>query len=95
MTALLDAPCVFCGYNGQRYYSEWTHAKSCPWYSVGGAAERTEQLRMVIQEQARQLEARYAFRSIEEWEESLGYKVSEMARIVWDAARLLALEEER
>lgn len=57
MTALLDAPCIFCGYNGQRYYSEWTHAKSCPWHSVGGAAERTEQLRMVIQEQAERLEA--------------------------------------
>lgn len=45
---LLDAPCVFCGYNGANYWQVKTHGKLCPWYSMGGIAEREGMLRKVI-----------------------------------------------
>lgn len=45
---LLDAPCVFCGYNSLSYWQAKTHSKLCPWYSVGGIVERKSMLRKVI-----------------------------------------------
>lgn len=41
---LLDAPCVFCCYNGQNYYQAGTHYPSCPWRLIGGLEERVEAL---------------------------------------------------
>jgi hypothetical protein len=38
--ALLDAPCLFCGYNGAGYWQSGTHAKDCRWHSVGGFDDR-------------------------------------------------------
>jgi len=40
VSELLEAPCCFCGYNGQGYWQTRTHAIECPWYSVGGSKER-------------------------------------------------------
>jgi hypothetical protein len=57
VTALLDAPCVFCGYKSYGYFQEGTHAKSCPWHSVGGEVERKGQLRAAVQEQAAEIAA--------------------------------------
>lgn len=37
---MLDAPCVWCAYDGVGYWQEGTHAESCPWHNVGGLAER-------------------------------------------------------
>jgi len=37
---LLDAPCVFCKYNGPGYYQPHTHKKWCPFYEIGGDRER-------------------------------------------------------
>jgi hypothetical protein len=42
--AMLDAPCVFCGYNGAGYWQSGTHAKDCRWYSVGGYVDRHKAL---------------------------------------------------
>lgn len=38
--AFLDAPCAFCGYNGDGYWQRETHTRECPWYYVGGRDER-------------------------------------------------------
>lgn len=48
MTALLNAPCVFCGYNGHGYFQVGTHSKSCPWHYIGGEADREAKLGDVI-----------------------------------------------
>jgi len=45
---LLDAPCVFCGYNGPGYWQAGTHKPECPWHGVGGYDERAVMLRPVI-----------------------------------------------
>ena len=37
---LLDAPCIFCNYNGQGYYQAHTHKVWCPFYEIGGDIER-------------------------------------------------------
>lgn len=39
---ILNGPCIFCGYNGQGYFKEMTHAQDCPWYEIGGSDERVE-----------------------------------------------------
>ena len=38
------APCMFCGYNGPGYFQKGTHASACPYYGVGGLAERKEMI---------------------------------------------------
>jgi hypothetical protein len=40
VSLVLEAPCVFCGYNGQGYWQSGTHAAECPWARVGGEVER-------------------------------------------------------
>ena len=37
---LLDAPCLWCGYNGERYWQMGTHAKECLWYGAEGRLPR-------------------------------------------------------
>ena len=37
---LLDAPCVFCGYNGAGYWQRGTHDPRCPVHDIGGQFER-------------------------------------------------------
>lgn len=34
--ALLDAPCIFCGYSGQGYWQSGTHNENCRWRNIGG-----------------------------------------------------------
>lgn len=41
---LLDAPCLWCGYNGAGYFQTGTHSENCPWHNVGGAMERGDKL---------------------------------------------------
>uniref|UniRef100_A0A6M3KX25 Uncharacterized protein n=1 Tax=viral metagenome TaxID=1070528 RepID=A0A6M3KX25_9ZZZZ len=41
---VLDAPCIFCGYNGVGYWQGKTHSKECPWYETGGGYERKVRL---------------------------------------------------
>lgn len=41
---VLDAPCCFCGYNGQGYYQSNTHKPDCPFYEIGGKDEREHAL---------------------------------------------------
>ncbi len=41
---ILDAPCVFCGYNGPGYWQTGTHAKDCPWHDIGSIAYREEEI---------------------------------------------------
>ena len=43
-SGLLDAPCLWCGYNGRGYYQVGTHDKSCIWHTVGGRNERLDRL---------------------------------------------------
>ncbi len=40
----LNAPCIYCGYNGAGYWQAGTHSKDCRWHSVGGACERNAML---------------------------------------------------
>jgi hypothetical protein len=44
----LKAPCVFCGYNGPRYWQSGTHHHLCPWYKRSGVHDRKNALREVI-----------------------------------------------
>lgn len=41
---LLQAPCVFCYYNGELYWQEESHKESCPFYGVGGVEDRKADL---------------------------------------------------
>lgn len=41
---ILDAPCIFCGYNGPNYWQPHTHNKSCPFFEIGGDREREHAL---------------------------------------------------
>lgn len=41
---ILDAPCVFCGYNGARYWQRGTHAQDCPFSDIGGDASRADHI---------------------------------------------------
>lgn len=41
---ILDAPCVFCGYNGSGYWQSGTHSKDCPFHEVGGDASRADHI---------------------------------------------------
>ena len=36
----LDAPCIFCRYNGKLYWQPKSHAEHCPWHDVGGYQAR-------------------------------------------------------
>ena len=45
---LLEASCLFCGYNGTGYWQAGTHAEGCPWHHVGGIVERAERLPGVV-----------------------------------------------
>jgi hypothetical protein len=45
---LLDAPCLFCAYDGQGYYQSGTHSTDCPWHVVGGSRAREVALPAVL-----------------------------------------------
>ena len=45
---LLNAPCVFCEYDGELYWQIETHDEKCPWYMVGGEKDRASLLPYVI-----------------------------------------------
>jgi len=45
---LLDAPCVFCGYNRENYWQTETHDRKCPWFHVGREESRQKLLRATI-----------------------------------------------
>ena len=54
---LMNAPCVFCEYNGENYWQVNTHSANCPWYSVGGYTDREESLIKVVPQQSQQIES--------------------------------------
>lgn len=41
---MLNAPCIFCGYDGRGYWQARTHGGDCPWHSVGSYTERASAL---------------------------------------------------
>ena len=41
---VLDSPCIFCGYNGVLYWQRHSHKEACPWFEIGGGAERKDVL---------------------------------------------------
>lgn len=43
-SAMLDAPCLWCGYNGEGYWQPTTHELTCPWHNVGGRFDRLDRL---------------------------------------------------
>lgn len=43
--AELEAPCRWCGYNGENYWQKGTHSADCPWHLVGGGDVRELVLR--------------------------------------------------
>ena len=48
--SLLDAPCLWCGYNGEGYWQPTTHDLACPWHNVGGRFDRVVALDRLAQE---------------------------------------------
>ena len=49
-SAMLDAPCLWCGYNGEGYWQPTTHELTCPWHNVGGRFDRVVALERLAQE---------------------------------------------
>lgn len=45
---LLEARCVFCGYNGPGYWQPFTHPKPCPWHDIGGMDQRLRAIRRIV-----------------------------------------------
>ncbi len=41
----LDGPCVFCGYNSELYWQKGTHSNDCPFFNIGGEADRQDKLK--------------------------------------------------
>ena len=66
---LLDAPCIFCGYNGQGYYQAHTHDQNCPFYEIGGADERKHAF--VVWGKKRMLQVKGHIEWVEEYNELL------------------------
>lgn len=50
--SILSAPCIFCHYNGPKYWQAGTHAKNCPFHNIGGADCRYKALRPAVQKRA-------------------------------------------
>ena len=48
--ALLQAPCLWCEYNGAGYWQPDTHDSWCPWNKIGGEKERTEHCRALAKD---------------------------------------------
>ncbi len=48
--SLLDAPCLWCGYNGEGYWQPTTHDLACPWHNVGGRFDRVVALDRLARE---------------------------------------------
>lgn len=46
--SLLDAPCMWCAYNGQKYWQKGTHDKECPWHDIGSFEDRCNKLEKVL-----------------------------------------------
>jgi len=49
MKSILDAPCVFCGYDGKGYWQPYTHDEKCPLREFKGHSDRQRELRKVIE----------------------------------------------
>lgn len=49
---VLDAPCVFCEYDGSRYWNAHSHDKDCPFYRVIGKGSRRAAFKNAIRKQA-------------------------------------------
>ena len=47
MDELLKAPCMCCGYNGERYWQYGSHKESCPFNTIAGQEDREEFVRAV------------------------------------------------
>ena len=45
----LEAPCVFCGYNGTDYWQAGTHNADCPIGEIGGRSDREAGLRFITE----------------------------------------------
>lgn len=53
VSQLLQAPCIFCDYNGEGYWQKETHDERCPWHSVGGMEDRRNELGPLIHDMAK------------------------------------------
>ena len=51
----LNAPCMFCGYNGPLYWQAGSHEHDCPFLKVGGGLERQEILPTIISQQYQEI----------------------------------------
>ena len=47
---LLDAPCIICGYNGERYWQGGSHKWNCPFHKIGGRDDRAYELSQIVLE---------------------------------------------
>ena len=45
---LLEAPCIVCGYNGERYWQSGSHKYNCPFHKVGGREERKQKILQLV-----------------------------------------------
>lgn len=60
---LLQAPCMFCDYNGASYWQSGSHKGDCPWFTVGGINDRIAGLENALRTALSAQEAREAWKS--------------------------------
>lgn len=48
LDTMLASPCLFCGYDGPKYFHAYIHAEDCPWRKVPGFDNRLSKLLEVI-----------------------------------------------
>ena len=44
MHSMLDAPCEWCRYSGEKYWQAGSHAHTCPWFAVASSQARLMKL---------------------------------------------------
>lgn len=49
---MLNAPCIFCDYDGPRYWNRKSHEKNCPWRSVSGKRNREKEFKNAVKRQS-------------------------------------------
>lgn len=47
---ILKSPCVFCGYNGEKYWQKHSHPEYCPLSEIGGEEERAKKMAEILEE---------------------------------------------
>lgn len=92
--SLVCAPCIFCGYQGARYWFKHSHSESCPWYEISGASEREDVVKRVpLISQLLGLKSDQCQRSIMKYKQCFDCLVEKDCKVVAKERELLGQPE--